>query len=133
MTTLTYIVTDAAIDDNRLNTEQEYTLNSKTGVSIVNSEFNRTYARSMDGLSGKGTLVSRSEKFDIDFIVPLSEAPLLDEIVSSLADYQIAELDATDLAHINRVLQFRLDGTAFKKTLVGCSYVKRTLNCIVIE
>lgn len=133
MTTITFIVTDGATDEARLDTEQEYTLNKKTGVSILNRKYNRTYARSMDGKSGKGTLISSYQTFDIDFIVPLSESAAFDELVRSLADYQPAVLDATDLQHIGQELNFRLDGDSFPKTLVGCSYIKCTLSCIVVE
>lgn len=132
MSTITFTVTNRATDPNRLDTEQVYALNRFTNLKILQPSFNRTYARSMDRRSGRGTLIADSQEMMIDFIIPISEQADFNELVYSLADYQICTIDATDRTHLADTYEVRMLGDAFTRDLKGCNNVSGTLTFEII-
>ena len=133
MTTITYTVSDRPVTPARLDTEQVYTLNSLTGIKMLDPKFNRTYAYSMDRRSVKGTKTSKSEELVIDFVIPMTDKLEYEELLHSITDYQIVEIDATDLNHIDRDVRATLISDDFPYTLIGAKHFRSSMRFTVIQ
>lgn len=133
MTTITYVATREPAIKSRLGDEQQFiipTLNEFTPPEVI---FNRQYAASMDGRSGKGTLISAYETSTLGITVTLPKRAYFYEMVYSLADYQIAEIDATDVPYVEAVRQFVMIGNNFTKETKGCTHISGTLQIRFID
>ena len=133
MSSIEFTVTNKPLSFGRLNTEQEYQLNRFTNVAPLQASFNRSYARSLDRRSGRGTLVSSSTEITIDFVVPIDEEDEFDELLYSLADYQIAILDLTDRPAINKVFQIVMIGDSFNRTSKSCNWINASITFQTID
>lgn len=127
MTSIIYTVTDRALSAGRLSTEQTFVINRLTEFTPPMPTFNRPVAHSMDRRSFRGTNVSNYETSSIGITVPISELASLNELIYSLADYQIAEIDATDVDYVNAVRQFVMIGDSFPREIRGCTHISGSL------
>lgn len=123
MTAITYIVTGKPVNPARLGTEQTFTIDRLTEFTLPEPTMNRSYASSMDHRSGKGTFISAHETSRIGITIPIDEKPYLDEMIYSLADYQVAEIDATDVNYVGAVREFVMQGTSFPREAKGCTHI----------
>jgi hypothetical protein len=123
MTTITYTVTGKATSAARLNTEQVFDIVRLIEFKPPEIVFNRTYAPSLDGASGRGTLVSSHEVSRIGILLPITQWGALQELIYSLSDYQIAELDATDVPHFGSVRNFVMTSNNFPREKRGCNQI----------
>ena len=127
MTLISYTVTDRAVEPERLGNDDEFEIKLLTEFTPPEPLFARSYASSRDQKSGRGTLVSSMEESTIGFTVPISEKPYLDELIYSLADYQIATIDATDVEYVGAVRLFRMLDTNFPRIIRGCTHITQTM------
>lgn len=123
MTSIVFTVTAKAQTAARLGTEQTFDIVRLTEFTPPQIIFNRTYAASMDGKSGKGTLISNHEVSRIGIMVAYAQIPALNELIHSLADYQVAEIDATDVPYVNSIRRFVMKGSDFPKQAKGCTHI----------
>ena len=127
MSTISFTVTDRPLDELRLGNDQDFTLSRYTNVKPPQPSFNRSYARSLDRKSGRGTLVSSSTEITIDFVVSTDDEAEFEEMLYSVADYQIAVLDLTDRPAIAKAYKIVLIGDSFPIVSKGCSWITASL------
>ena len=129
MASIRFIVTDSATDPARLDTEQVYSLDGDVIISDYKEPktFNRTQAFAMDMKSSQGTKISKSRAFSMTITCLIDEYKSLEELIDSLADYQLAEFIAADIPLVGESRFFKMTGNSYEPDKIGCDYVSANL------
>lgn len=137
MASITFIVSDSAQSPAREDTLQVFDMPQGGAIVISQftaptSAFNRSYAASMDYNSGRGTKVSKHQRSMIGITYPIALLPAVEELVDSLADYQIASLDASDIDFMGSTRNFRMMGNDFPREAVGCTHLSLSMELLYL-
>ena len=125
-------VTDSPITSARLGTLVTFDVRIMTEVIPI-KRANRSYSSAMDHRSGRGTKRSKHKEFELKFTQPNADIPAIDELIDSLMDYQIATIDLTSYERYNEIVKFRMMGDEWQQEIIGCSHVRDSIICRVIE